>query len=110
MGFQDSMNEIWPSIQIIFEQKELIKKGHRNHCSSKGKAWRDAHKASNIIRFLNSKSKYELEELGISDRTATILEVKKKLTKRNLNDQLEERCETLEMGVNRFCNRIEALI
>ena len=66
--------------------------------------------ASNIIIFLNSKSKYELEELGISHRTATILEVKKVLTKRNLIDQLEEKCETLELQVNIFCNRIETLI
>lgn len=33
--------------------------------------------ASNIIKFLNSKTDYELEELGISDKTTTILEVKK---------------------------------
>lgn len=67
-------------------------------------------KASNIKKFLNSNNKYELEELGISDRTTTILEFKKVLTKRNLIDQLEEKCETLELGVNRFFNRIEALI
>lgn len=66
--------------------------------------------ASNIIRFLNSNYKYELEELGISNKIATILEFKKVLTKRNLIDQLEERCETLQVGVNKFCNKIEALI
>jgi len=42
--------------------------------------------------------------------TTTILEVKKISTKRNLIDQLEERCETLELQVDRFTNRIEALI
>jgi len=42
--------------------------------------------ATNIIRFLNSKSKYEMEEVGVSDRTSTILEVKKVLTKRNVID------------------------
>jgi len=66
--------------------------------------------ASNIIKFLNSKNKYKLEELGINDRNSTILEVKKVLTKINLIDQLEERCETLEMGVKRFSKRIESLI
>ena len=66
--------------------------------------------ASNIIRFWHSKSKYELEEVGINDRTTTILEVKKFLTNRILIDQLEERCETLELQVKRFTNRIEALI
>lgn len=66
--------------------------------------------ASNIIRFLNSKSKCDLEELGVNDKTATILEGKKVLTKRNLIDQLEEICETLGLQVNRFTKRIEALI
>lgn len=65
--------------------------------------------ASNIIKFLNSKNKYELEELGINDRTATILEVKKVLTKRNLINQLEEKCEMLELGVHIFFNENEAL-
>jgi len=51
-----------------------------------------------------------LEDVGINDRTATILEVKKVLTKRNLIDQWEEWCETFELQVNRFTNRIEALI
>jgi len=41
--------------------------------------------------------------------TGTILEVKKVLTKRNLINQLEENCETLELGVNIFFNKIEAL-
>ena len=35
--------------------------------------------ASRIIQFLNSKNKYELQELDIADRTDTILEVKKVL-------------------------------
>ena len=37
-----------------------------------------------IIRFLNSKNRYELDDLGVDDRTETILEVKKVLTKKNL--------------------------
>jgi len=53
--------------------------------------------AANIIKFLNSKSRYELEEVGVSDRISTILEVKKVLAKRNLIDKLEERRETLEL-------------
>jgi len=53
--------------------------------------------AANIIKLLNSKSRYQLEEVEIGDRTATILEVKKVLTKRNLIDRLEEKCETFEL-------------
>jgi len=40
--------------------------------------------ATEVIKFLNSKDSYELEELGINDRTTTILEVKKIITKKNL--------------------------
>lgn len=106
----DSMNEIFPCIQIIFEQKELIQKATETIVQVREKIGDMPTDASNIIKSMNSKNKYEFEELGISDRNATILEVKKVLTKRNLIDQLEERCETLEMGVKRFSNRIEALI
>jgi hypothetical protein len=45
--------------------------------------------ATEIIKFLNSKTREELEELKIEDRTETILEVKRVLTKRILMIQLE---------------------
>jgi hypothetical protein len=44
-----------------------------------------------IIKFLNSKTKEELEDLKIEDRIETILEVKRVLTKRGLMLQLEEK-------------------
>ena len=40
--------------------------------------------ATEIIKFLNSKTREELEDFKIEDRTKTILEVKKVLTKRGL--------------------------
>ena len=55
--------------------------------------------ANNIIKFLNSKNKQELEELEIEEKTVTILEVKKALTKRNLIRKLEEKCQVLDIGV-----------
>ena len=65
--------------------------------------------ASRIIHFLNSKNKYELQELGIADRTGTILEVKKVITKRNLMTQLEEKCQTMELTIGRFMVKFDAL-
>lgn len=91
-------------------QKELIEKVIEVIVQGRENLGEMPTKASNIMKFLKSKSKYELEEVGINDRTSTILEVKKSLTKRNLIDQLEERCETLALQVNRFKNKIEALI
>lgn len=46
-------------------------------------------KATNITKLLNSKSKYEPKEVGISDIIATILEVEKLLTKRKLINELD---------------------
>lgn len=86
MNILDSMNAIWPSIQIIFEKKELIEKATQTIVQGREKFGEMPTEATNIIKFLNSKSRYELEEVGISDRTSTILEVKKVLTKRNLID------------------------
>jgi len=40
--------------------------------------------ATRIILFLNIKKKSKLQELDIDDRTKTILEVRKALSKRNL--------------------------
>ena len=37
--------------------------------------------ANELIQFLNTKNIYQIEELGIQDRTGTILEVKRVFTK-----------------------------
>jgi hypothetical protein len=55
--------------------------------------------ANEIIGFLNSKRREELEALEIEDKTETILEVKKVLTKRGLMLQLEERAQAMDIKV-----------
>ena len=65
--------------------------------------------ATKIIKFLNSKTKEELEELRIEDRTKTILKFKRVLTKRGLMIQLEEKVQAMDIGVQRFFSKIEAL-
>lgn len=52
---------------------------------------------------------YELEDLGVEDMTETILQVKKVLTKKSLNVQLEEKCQNMELTINRSFNRIQPL-
>ena len=56
-----------------------------------------------------TNNKYELEELGITDRTGTILEVKKVITKRNLMMQLEDKCQTMELAIGRFMVKFDTL-
>jgi len=65
--------------------------------------------ANDIIKFLNSKTREELEEMKIEDRTETILEVKRVLTKRSLMLQLEEKVQVMDQGVQKFFSKIEAL-
>ena len=105
----ESINEIWPCIQIIFEQKELRENANDAITKIKEEIGDKPTTANNIIKFLNSKNKYDLEELGVGDKTETILEVKKFLTKRNLIVQLEEKSDSLEIAINRFFSRLEPL-
>jgi len=62
-----------------------------------------------IIRFLNSKTREELEDLQTEDRTETILEVKRILTKRGLMLQLEEKVQNMDVRVQKFFSKIDAL-
>jgi hypothetical protein len=50
-----------------------------------------------------------LEALEIEDRTEKILEVKKVLTKKGLMLQLEERSQSMDIGVQRFFNKVDSL-
>jgi hypothetical protein len=52
--------------------------------------------AVEIIKLLNSKTREEIEDLKIEDRTETILEVKRVLTKRGMMLQLEEKVHTMD--------------
>ena len=88
----ESVNDIWPSIQEIFEQSDLVKEAIEAIQRVKAELGDMPEEATRIIHFLNSEKKYELQELDILDRTSTILEVKKVLTKRNLMLNLEDKC------------------
>lgn len=58
--------------------------------------------ATRIIQFLNSKNKYELQELEIKDRTEKILEVRKVLSKRTLMLNLEDKCQNMQVAIDSF--------
>ena len=77
----DSFNDIWSSIQVIFEHIDLIKEATEAIQRVKEELGDMPEEAARIIHFLNSKNKYELQVLEIPDRTSTILEVKRVLTR-----------------------------
>lgn len=65
--------------------------------------------ANNLIQSLNTRNKYQLEELGIQDRIGTILEIKRVFTKRTLMQNLERRCHDMQEEINAFRKRFDVL-
>lgn len=89
------VNDIWPSSQVIFKKIDLIKLALEDIQKVKAELGQMPKEAAIIIQFLNTKNKYELQELEIEDKTETILEVKRVLSKRNLMQNLEDKCQNM---------------
>jgi hypothetical protein len=109
MDISKSINEIWPMVQIMFDQNELVQRIRQAIEKIRGELGEMPTEATEIIKFLNSKTREELEDLKIEDRMETILKVKRVLTKRGLMLQLEEKVQIMDIGVQRFFVKIEAL-
>lgn len=99
MDISKSMIEIWPLIQIVFEQHELVQRARQAIDKIREELGERPREATEIIMFLNSKTKEELAALEIEDKTETILEVKKVLTKKALMLQLEEKAQTMDAEI-----------
>jgi len=65
--------------------------------------------SNQLIAFLNSKNRYQLDELGIEDRARTIIEIKKILTKKNLLLNLEKKCQCIQADIDRFMTKFGIL-
>ena len=63
------MIEIWTLINIVFEQHELVQRARQAIEKIRGELGENPTEATKIIKFLNSKTKEELEALEIEDRT-----------------------------------------
>jgi len=73
----DSINDVWPSIQVIFEQTKLVKVDTKATHKTRVELGGMPKAAKQLITFLNSRNSYQLDELEIDDRIATIIEIKK---------------------------------
>ena len=65
--------------------------------------------ANRMINVLNNRTSAQLATMGISNRTETILLVKRVLTLRNLVQTLERRTQDMQTEVNRFMDKYVAL-
>jgi ElaB/YqjD/DUF883 family membrane-anchored ribosome-binding protein len=96
-------------VQIMFDQHDLVLKSRQAIDRIRRELGEIPSTANEIINFLNSKTKEELENLKFEDITETILEVKRVLMKRGLMLQLEEKAQNMDIEFQRFFNKLEAL-
>ena len=64
--------------------------------------------ANTLIHFLNTHTKEQLAALDIRDRTSTILTVKV-LTMKNFIQNLERKCQEMQIEINAFTKKIIVL-
>lgn len=86
----DSINDVWPSIQVIFEQTELAKVAREAIHKTMEELGENPEEANQLITFMNCRKRYLLDEKEIEDRTRTIIEINKVLPKRKLMLNLEK--------------------
>ena len=90
-----SINDVWASIQVIYEQIDLVKATHEEIQRTRALLGQMPEQANKLIHLLNNRTKGQLEALGIPNRTDTILEIKSVLTKINLMENIERRCQDM---------------
>lgn len=101
----DPINDVWPFIQIIFEHTELVKVATEEIHKTVEELGDKHEEANQLITFLNSRNRYQLDELEIDDRIATIIEIKNVPTKRNLMLNLEKRCQSIQADIEIFMTK-----
>jgi len=105
----NSVKDIWPSIQVIFEQTELAKIAREAIQKVKEELGDKPEDANRLIHFLNIKNRYELHDLIIEDMTTTILEIRKVPSKRNLMLNLQEKCHNMQVAIDSFMAKFQFL-
>lgn len=65
--------------------------------------------ANRLILFLNTHTKEQLAALEITDKTNTVLTLKKVLTMRNFVHTLERKCQEMQMDINAFTKKFTNL-
>jgi len=109
INITQSINYVLPSIQVIYEQMDLVKGAHGAIQQTRAQLGQMPEQANRLIHFLNAKNKEQLEVLGILDRRDTILEIKRVLTKRTLMQNLERRCQDMQVEINSFMEKFIVL-
>ena len=104
------IKKVWPFIQIIYEQQDLVSWALEEIEKAREELGKMPEEANRLINFLNTQNKKQLAELGIQDRTRTILEIKRVFTKRTLMQNLERRCSDMQQEICSFRERFDDML
>lgn len=97
-----SITDIWTSIQIIHEQIDLVTVAQEEIQKARDPLGHMPEQANRLIHFLNTHTKEQLAALDIRDRIGTILTIKRVLTMRTFIQNLERKCQDMQMEINAF--------
>jgi len=97
-----SITDQWQYIETIHEHIDLIGRSHKENQKAKVALGNMPEIANRMINVLNNRTGSQLTAMGISNRTDTILLIKRVLTLRNLVQTLDRRCQEMQTKVNKF--------
>ena len=95
----EHVNKMWNFFIIMEEETSLVKKVEIDITKAENELGDKPQATNKIIRNLNSMTKEELSQIGVKDRTSTIMEFEKVLTKRNLLQQVQTKLVHLQRNV-----------
>ena len=104
-----SITDQWQSTETIHEQIDLINLAQFENQKARASLGNMPELANRMIQVLNNRAGAQLAEIGIKNRTDTILLIKRVLTLRNYVQTLERKCQEMQTEVNEFIAKITAL-
>jgi len=104
-----SITDQWQSIEAIHDQIELIKVAQFENMKARASLGNMPEIANRMIQVLNNRTGTQLVEMGIRNRTDTILLIKRVLTLRSYVQALDRKCQEMQAEVNEFVTKITAL-
>jgi chromosome segregation ATPase len=105
-----SITKQWKSIKTIHEQMDLIGHAQTEIQRAKTALGNRPDQANRMIDFLNRQEKEELAAIGIVNRTEAVLTAKKVLTLRNYVQTVERKCYEIQVEVDEYQLKMEALL
>jgi len=104
-----SITDQWQFIETLHDQMDLLGRAYAENQRARASLGRMPEVANRMINVLNNRTGAQLANMGIKDRTDTILVIKRVLTLRNYVQALERKYQYIQAEVNSFTTKLTAL-